>query len=118
MTVLNGIMPWLVDALVIFGTFIVTIGVYGIIRMPDTFTRLHAASKAVFLGVITLLVASTATGDMDIILRATITAFFLLVTTPISAHVVARAAYDRNEKMRAPGAIDESGHELNRPGPE
>ena len=94
-----AILPWIADFLVIFGTFIVTIGVYGIIRMPDTFTRLHAASKAVFLGLITLLLASTLTGELGIITRVIMIAFFLLMTTPVSAHVIGRASFNREERM-------------------
>lgn len=110
-----AILPWIADALVIFGTFIVTIGVYGIIRMPDTFTRLHAASKAVFLGLITLLLASTLTGEPAIILRVVMIAFFLLMTTPVSSHVIGKAYFNRGGRMRAPGAVDESGRHLNEP---
>ncbi len=112
------VIPWLADALVVLGVFVITIGVYGMVRMPDTYTRLHAASKAVFLGVISLLAASGVTGDPDIIFRAILIAAFLLLTTPVSAHVIARAAYFRREKMQAPGAVDESGSGLNRAEPE
>ena len=110
-----AILPWIADVLIIFGVFIVTIGVYGIIRMPDTFTRLHAASKSVFLGLIPLLIASTITGKADVILRVVLIAFFLLMTTPVSAHVIGKATFQRGERMRAPEAVDESGHHLNDP---
>lgn len=110
-----AVIPYLADALVIFGTFVVTIGVYGIIRMPDTFTRLHAASKAVFLGLISLLVASTFTGEPEIIFRVILIAFFLLMTTPVSAHVIGKATFHREERMRSPDAVDESGYHLNEP---
>lgn len=105
-------MPWVADILVVLGVLVMTIGVYGILRMPDTYTRLHAASKAVFLGVISLLAASTVTADPQIILRVLLIAFFLLVTTPVSSHVVARAAYIKREPMKAPNAVDESGSGL------
>lgn len=91
-----------------------TVGIYGIIRMPDTFTRLHAASKAVFLGVISLLLASTLTGEPAIIYRVVLIAAFLLLTTPVSSHVIGRASYFRGYKMRAPHPVDESGHGLNK----
>jgi multicomponent Na+:H+ antiporter subunit G len=107
------VVPYLADALVVLGVFVMTVGVYGVIRMPDTYTRLHAASKAVFLGVISLLVASVVTGDEKIILRAALIAAFLILTTPVSAHIIARAAYERGERMEAPGAVDESGRHLN-----
>ena len=104
--------PYLADALVILGVFVMTIGVYGVIRMPDAYTKLHAASKAAFLGVVSLCAASVATSDPAIIYRAILIGAFLLVTTPISAFVVARAAYLRGEKMEAPDALDESGKDL------
>lgn len=103
---------WLADALVVLALVVMTIGVYGIRRMPDVYTQLHATSKAVFLGVIAILVASAASRDADIILRLVLIGTFLLLTTPVSAHVVARAAYRRREPMMTPGAVDESGRGL------
>jgi multicomponent Na+:H+ antiporter subunit G len=105
-------LPYLADALVILGLWVMTVGVYGVIRMPDTYTRLHAASKAVFLGVISLCVSSAVTGDPAIIYRAILIAAFLLVTTPLSASVIARAAFLRGDTMQTPGALDESGKDL------
>ncbi len=96
------------DALVVLGVAVMTIGVYGVFRMPDVYTQLHAASKAVFLGVISLLAASVATRDASIITRATLIAVFLVLTTPVAAHAIARAAYRREEAMKTPGARDES----------
>lgn len=104
--------PWLADALVVLALVVMTIGVYGIRRMPDVYTQLHATSKAVFLGVIAILVASAVSRDPDIILRLVLIGTFLLLTTPVSAHVVARAAYRRREPMMTPGAVDESGKGL------
>jgi multicomponent Na+:H+ antiporter subunit G len=68
------------------------------------------ADALVFLGVISLLVASTVTGDPAIILRLVLIAAFLVLTTPVSGHVIARAAFQRGERMEAPEAVDESGH--------
>lgn len=109
------LVPFLADALVILGVLVMTVGVYGIVRLPDTYTRVHAASKAVFLGMMPLLLASALTGGPEVIPRVVLIAFFLLVTTPVSAHVVGRAAYLRGERMRSPEAVDESGHDLAAP---
>jgi len=107
----------LADALVILGVLIMTIGVIGMLIMPDTYTKTHAASKAVFLGVISLLVASMASGDPEIILRVILIIAALITTTPVAAHVVGRAAFNRREPMRSPYPMDESGSNLNlRPG--
>jgi len=103
---------WVADALVLLGVVVMTVGVYGVFRMPDVYTELHAASKAVFLGVVVLLVASTVTGDGAIIARAALIGVFLILTTPVAAHVIALAAYRQEERMETPGALDESGHDL------
>ena len=105
----SAAVPFLADALVILGVFVMTVGVYGAIRMPDPYTKLHAMSKAVFLGVISLCLSSAVTGDPQVIYRVALIAACLIVTTPISAFVIARAAYLREEPMRAPDAVDESG---------
>jgi len=101
--------PFLADALVILGVFVMTVGVYGAIRMPDTYTKLHAMSKAVFLGVVSLCLSSAVTGDPQVIYRVALIAAFLVVTTPISAFVIARAAYLRDEPVQVPDPVDESG---------
>ena len=99
--------PWVADALVVLGILVMTVGVYGVLRMPDTYTRLHVASKMVFLGAMPLLLAAALTGGQEVILRVILIGFFLLVTTPVSAHMVGRAAYLRGERMQTPEAVDE-----------
>ncbi len=73
---------------------------------------------AVFLGVVSLLVASLATREPAIIARGALVAAFLSLTTPVAAHAVARAAFRRHEQVRTPGAPDESGSDLTSAGPE
>lgn len=104
--------PWIADALVVLGVVVMTIGVYGMIRMPAPYTSVHAAGKAVFLGVISLLAASVFTGDPQIILRVILIAVFLIITTPVASHVIGKAAFVQRERMRAPEPVDESGANL------
>jgi multicomponent Na+:H+ antiporter subunit G len=115
-SVASSVVPFLADVLVLLGVLVMTLGVYGMVRLPDAYTRLHAAGKAVFLGVMPLLLSSALTGDPGVILRVILIAFFLLVTTPVSAHVIGRAAYLKGEKMNTPEAIDESGRDLGNQG--
>jgi len=81
------------DALVVLGVLVMTVGVYGLLTMPDVYTQLHAASKAVFLGVVALLAATALVADeAATVYRAVLIAVFLLITTPVSAHAVGHAA--------------------------
>ena len=109
----DQLVPWLADALVLLGVAIMTIAVYGVIRMPDLYTKLHAASKAAFLGVVSLCLASVVTGESDIIARVVLIAALLLLTTPVSSHVIGRGAYLDRERMATRGAVDESPRHLN-----
>lgn len=96
------------DLLILLGLSILTIGVYGIVRLPDVYTQLHAASKAGFLGIAALLAAAAVQGDAAIIARAGLIVALLAITTPVAGHAIARAARRRAEPMRSPDAVDES----------
>ncbi len=101
-------MAWAADTLVVLGLIVMTIGVIGVQRLPDVYLQLHAASKAVFLGIIALVAASVATGDPAIISRGLLIAVFLLITTPVSAHAIGRAAHLRGEPAASQDRVDES----------
>lgn len=98
--------------LVLCGLAILSVAVYGMVRMPDLYTRLHAASKAAVLGIIPFLLAAATTGEPAIIARSLLIGLVLLLTTPVAAHVIGQTAYRTNEPMETPGAIDESGRDL------
>jgi multicomponent Na+:H+ antiporter subunit G len=98
----------LADALIVLGLAVITVGVYGVVRMPDVYTQLHAASKAAFLGVALLLASASVGGDGAIIARSGLIVALLAVTTPVAAHATARAARRREEPLRTPGAVDET----------
>jgi multicomponent Na+:H+ antiporter subunit G len=101
---------WLANGLILLGLAVMTIGVYGVVRLPDVYTKLHASGKAAFLGVAGLLLAAALGGDPAVIARVVLIIVLLTVTTPVAAHVIGQAAYARREQMRAPGAVDESRH--------
>jgi multicomponent Na+:H+ antiporter subunit G len=83
------------DALIVLGLLIVSVGVYGVVRLPDVYAQLHAASKVAFIGVAVLLAAAAVQGDGATIARVVLIVALLAVTTPVSAHAIARAAYRR-----------------------
>ena len=88
----EGWTPWISDALVLLGLAVMSIGVFGIVRMPDIFTKQHAASKSVFLGVFSVLAAVALTWEPAFTARAVLIAGLLIMTTPVAAHEIAKAA--------------------------
>lgn len=93
---------WFFDALVIFGVLITTLGVVGMATMPDIYMRLHAASKAVVLGVLVLCVAGCVVGEQAVIMRVMLIGGLLVLTTPVSSHLIARGAYTRAHRTAIP----------------
>jgi len=87
------IVAWIAAlAIVAGGVFGLLAGV-GMLRLPDLYTRMHAASKAGLVGAgLTFVGIAIAAGDSSIVLRAVLGIVFLALTTPVSAHLLARAA--------------------------
>jgi multicomponent Na+:H+ antiporter subunit G len=80
--------------LFIIGSFLMFLAGLGLLRLPDVFLRMSAATKASTLGAgFILLAAALYFEDLGTTSRAIATIFFLLLTGPVAAHRIARAAY-------------------------
>jgi multicomponent Na+:H+ antiporter subunit G len=87
MTVLAGL-------LALIGALLMVIAGIGLLLMPDFYTRMQAAAKAGTLGIL-LIVAATGLllGNLSALLHALLVSLFFLLTTPLAAHLLGRAAY-------------------------
>jgi len=86
-------MSYLASTILLVGAAFSAIAALGILRFPDVYTRLHAASKAGPLGAGLILVAvGIESGDWSVAVRCVLGLVFLIVTSPVSAHLLARAA--------------------------
>lgn len=103
-----GPIVWVVDALIAVGLVVMTLGVLGVYRMPDAYTKLHAQSKAVAIGAVCLLAAAVLRAEAPNALLGLLVAAFLLLTAPVSAHVIARSAWRQGERMRGESVVDEA----------
>ncbi|WP_029214593.1 monovalent cation/H(+) antiporter subunit G [Kallotenue papyrolyticum] len=94
--------------LIVVGALFMLLAAVGIVRMPDLFTRMQAASKASTLGVSALLLAvAVHFMRLGITSRALVTVLFFFLTAPVTAHLVARAAYFVGVPLWAGTIIDE-----------
>ncbi|MEM7525394.1 MAG: monovalent cation/H(+) antiporter subunit G [Pseudomonadota bacterium] len=82
-------------ALILFGSAFTVFAGIGIVRLPDVYIRMHAATKVGTLGS-GLIMAGVAVyfGDPAVVLRCILIAVFLMVTAPIGAHMIGRAALE------------------------
>lgn len=80
--------------LVLAGAGFALVAAIGIWRLPDSLMRMHASSKAGTLGGSLLFFAvALGIGEFDAAVRALAGIAFLLFTTPIASHLIARATY-------------------------
>lgn len=83
-----------VSALMLIGAAFTLVASIGLLRLPDLYSRMHAASKAGTLGSGVLLLGLALFAQDDaIVTRALAAIVFLLLTAPLSAHLLAKAAY-------------------------
>ena len=76
------------------GLFFILAGTIGVLRLPDFYTRLHAAGMTDTLGAEFVLLALIFQCDnLQMVMKLLLVAFFLLITSPTATHAVAHAAY-------------------------
>ncbi len=82
------------NILIIIGLLFNLLGCIGIIRLPDVYNRLQAATKCVTLGTCCLLLSLVAKyGLIDFGIKALLAIPFLFFTSTIAAHALIRGAY-------------------------
>ncbi len=88
------ILEWLIALLLVGGAFFALVSTIGLLRMPDLPTRMHATTKAGAFGAGLMLVAvAIFFADIGVTTRVIATILFIMLTAPVAAHVIARAAY-------------------------
>ena len=84
----------LAGTLLICGSMLATVAAIGIVRFPDVLSRMHAATKPQTVGLLLILAgAALRLQDLSDITILALIAIFQLLTAPVSAHMVGRAAF-------------------------
>jgi multicomponent Na+:H+ antiporter subunit G len=83
-----------VVGLVFLGSAFMLLAGVGILRLPDVFIRMHAATKPATLG-LALIMAAVAVHfeDVGVTTRAILVNAFFILTVPVGAHMIGRSAY-------------------------
>ena len=90
------------------GSAFALLAAVGVLRMPDVFTRMQASTKASTLGLGCLLLgAALQMGDLASFIRTASIGAFVLLTTPVSGHVIARASYFADVPLWKGTVLDE-----------
>jgi len=90
---------------IVSGSVFSVIGGVGMIRMPDFYTRSHAASVTDTLGATLILVGLGLHSGLNLVtVKLAIVLFLLYVTSPTAAHALVKAAYSHG--LDAPDVED------------
>ncbi len=81
------------------GLFFFAVGVIGLLRLPDVYTRLHATTKCDTLGAGLMLVGLALQGDWVIAGKLVIIVVLLWIANPTAAHVISKASYTSGIEM-------------------
>ena len=94
-----GILNLVSSVFILVGSLSIIVGLLGVSRMPDFFTRLHAASIIDTLGAMLILFGLIMHHGISIVsVKLFLILVFILITTPTAAHALAKSALHGNLK--------------------
>jgi multicomponent Na+:H+ antiporter subunit G len=94
--------------LLLTGATLALLAAVGVLRMPDVFTRMQSSTKASTLGLGCLRAGLVLLHpNAEFVIRAGSIAAFIMLTTPVSAHVIARAAARTGAPLWVGTVVDE-----------
>lgn len=101
-------MSVMISLLMLTGAFFMLVATIGILRFPDIYTRLHAASKATSFGIGCILLAvAFYFGNSTVAIKSILAIFFIFLTMPVAAYAISRAAYFSGQPLWQESKIDE-----------
>lgn len=104
----SSVVDVIAGTLLISGAAFAFVAAVGLVRFPDVLTRMHAGTKPQTFGLLLILAGLALRIDSlsDLTLVAVV-ALFQLLTAPISAHMVGRAAFRTDQVDRDALTVDE-----------
>ncbi|WP_094228285.1 monovalent cation/H(+) antiporter subunit G [Methanolobus psychrotolerans] len=98
------------NVVLVIGLFFVFLAMLGLARLPDVYNRLHTTTKIGTLGAFGVMFSILLkVGFSPIGVKALTVAIFILVTAPVAAHMIGRAAHRHGVGLCKESVIDEYG---------
>jgi multicomponent K+:H+ antiporter subunit G len=99
-------------ALLIAAGLLAVIGSFGLLRMPDFFTRMHPPAMGTTLGIGCVLIASMLVSSAAVgrpVIHELLITLFVVMTAPVTAMMLARAAVYRGDRRRREASRERDG---------
>lgn len=96
------IFKFLIGLFVLSGALLSLVTAFGLLRLPDVYTRNHAASKSATMGVMLVLLGALLYAYLDtghFHSRLLLGIAFIFMTSPVASHLISRAAYNSGVKL-------------------
>lgn len=101
------------DVLIGAGALLMLLAGVGLLRLPDVFSRMHAATKSASLGLAcTLAGTALLMPELSAVVKLVVAITFQFATAPVAAHVIGRAAYRAGVPLWEGTLYDEWGERL------
>ncbi|WP_338035420.1 monovalent cation/H(+) antiporter subunit G [Halobacillus ihumii] len=93
---INAVLDILISLSLLLGTFFIVSTALGVLRFPDVYTRLHAATKSSTLGITGILTGAFLFMYVEhgiVSGKLLLGILFILLSAPVTGHVLGRSAY-------------------------
>ncbi|OCS86612.1 Na+/H+ antiporter subunit G [Caryophanon tenue] len=107
----SEMIEWMAVIMILVASIVAVLSAIGMIRLPDVYTRSHAATKSATLSVLMCLMGAFIhfwLTDGYISIRLLLGIMFVFITAPVAGHLICRAAY----RSRVPLADESEEDEL------
>lgn len=92
---------WMGGGLIVAGAMLSVLGAAGVLRFPDVYTRIHAASLTDTGGATLMLLGMGLLGPFGLItLKLLLVWTFIMLTSPAAANALANAAFGSGHRPR------------------
>ncbi len=107
----------IVDILVVISIFFAFAGVVGMLRMPDSFTRMQSSTNIATMGVLGVIIggiiyAAASFHESEMVMKLLVLGVFYIVTNPIAGHAICRGAYRHGVRPKKEMKCDKYGEDM------
>jgi multicomponent Na+:H+ antiporter subunit G len=104
---------FIVTVFLIAGASFSLLAAIGVVRFPDVYTRMHAATKAPAFGILLLLIAAVFFfADLYTTAISLMIVIFIFFTAPVASHIISRVAHLLNTEIWSKTSIDELANDI------
>ena len=100
----------LISVIMLGGCIFVLTAALGLVRFPDVYCRMHSTAKASTLGIFLVILADILfflAAGYGFSSRSLLVIVFIFITSPVGAHMIAKAAYHYEVELWAGTVYDE-----------